>query len=116
MEPITVNGQAYRVVRLLGRGKGGYSYLAERDGSLCVLKQIHHEPCAYYSFGDKLEAEKRDYRRLRAAGIRIPAMLACDDRAERIVKEYVEGETVMERLRRGAPADGYLPQARQMAA
>ena len=31
-ETMTVNGNAYTIVRLLGKGKGGYSYLAERDG------------------------------------------------------------------------------------
>ena len=46
-EQMTVNGQNYSIVKLLGRGKGGYSYLAERDGKQYVLKQIHHEACCY---------------------------------------------------------------------
>ncbi len=44
-EKMTVSGQEYRIIRLLGHGKGGYSWLAERDGMEVVLKQIHHEPC-----------------------------------------------------------------------
>ncbi len=114
-EKTDVNGQTYNMVRLLGHGKGGYSYLAERDGKRYVLKQIHHEPCDYYQFGNKIEAELRDYERLRAAGIRIPEMIACDVRAERIVKEYIEGDTVFEMLSRGLSVEAYLPQARQMA-
>ena len=51
MDIITVNHIAYNVIRLLGHGKGGYSYLVEKDGCQYVLKQIHHEPCNYYSFG-----------------------------------------------------------------
>lgn len=74
-ETLTVNGVAYRIEKLLGKGKGGYSYLAERDGQRFVLKQIHHEPCDYYTFGNKIEAECSDYRRLQEAGIRIPRML-----------------------------------------
>ena len=70
-ETMTVCGLDYRIVKLLGHGKGGYSYLAERDGHSVVLKQIHHEPCAYYQFGDKIEAELRDYGRLRTAGRRV---------------------------------------------
>ena len=58
---ITVNDISYRIVRLLGKGKGGYSYLAELDGQPVVVKQIHHEPCDYYSFGNKIKAELRDY-------------------------------------------------------
>ena len=88
-QTMTVCGKTYRVIRLLGHGKGGYSYLAEREGLPVVLKQIHHEPCDYYTFGNKIEAEIRDYGRLRQAGIRIPRMMAADTEAERIVKEYI---------------------------
>ena len=31
---MTACGQAYGIVKLLGHGKGGYSYLAEREGLL----------------------------------------------------------------------------------
>ena len=93
---LTVNETQYRILRLLGKGKGGYSYLAERDGQQVVVKQIHHEPCDYYAFGNKIEAELRDYERLQKAGIRIPGMQAVDRNAERIVKDYIEGPTVMD--------------------
>ena len=108
-------GQEYSILRLLGHGKGGYSYLVRQDGKLFVLKQIHHEPCDYYTFGDKIEAECRDYERLKQAGIRIPEMLAADRETERIVKEYIEGETVFDRIRNGGSAEPYLPQVREMA-
>ena len=41
---MTVCGEEYRIIRLLGHGKGGYSYLAEREGRQAVLKQIHRLP------------------------------------------------------------------------
>ena len=113
---LDVCGKTYRMIRLLGKGKGGYSYLAEGDGGPVVLKQIHHEPCDYYSFGNKIEAELRDYQRLKDAGIRIPAMIAVDPETERIVKEYVEGDTVFDRICAGKSADPYLGQVREMAA
>ncbi len=69
---MNVNQKEYKIVKLLGHGKGGYSYLAEREGKFYVLKQIHHEPCEYYSFGNKIEAEQNDYNRLLQTGIRIP--------------------------------------------
>ncbi len=115
-EELTVLGRPYRILRLLGHGKGGYSYLAEGGDGPVVLKQIHHEPCAYYSFGDKLEAERRDYERLRSAGIRVPRMLAIDAGTERIVKEYIEGETVLDLVRYGRAVDACLAQVREMAA
>ena len=115
-ETAAVCGKEYRIIRLLGHGKGGYSYLAERDGAHAVLKQIHHEPCDYYAFGNKIEAEQRDYERLQAAGIRIPQMLAIDVDAEHIVKEYIEGPTIFELVKNGTSATSYLAQVRDMAA
>ena len=115
-QELTVNKKSYRIVRLLGKGKGGYSYLAECDGQQAVIKQIHHEPCDYYTFGNKIEAELRDYERLQNAGIRIPRMHAVDRDAERIVKDYIEGPTVMELVSSGASVEPYLPQVRDMAA
>lgn len=115
-EQMLVCGQACSVVRLLGHGKGGYSWLVRRDGREAVLKQIHHEPCDYYTFGNKIEAECRDYARLKQAGIRIPRMLAVDRESERILKEYIEGETVFDLVRTGRSAEPYLGQVREMAA
>ena len=100
---VLVNGEKYITYRMLGKGKGGYSYLAKRLGlpegeivfksfdtqkeehidesrltvslltdsfpsgymfdgfdivpmGYVLLKKIHHEPCDYYSFGNKIEA------------------------------------------------------------
>ena len=63
-DTMTVNDAEYRVIRLLGKGKGGYSYLVTDGTAQYVLKQIHHETCAYYTFGDKLRSELRDYETL----------------------------------------------------
>lgn len=112
---IAVNSAEYSIIRLLGKGKGGYSYLAERGGERVVLKQIHHEPCSYYTFGNKIEAEKNDYQRLLDAGIRIPKMLDIDTGNERIVKEYIEGDTIFDMVKNGMPVDTYIKQIRIMA-
>ena len=114
-DTLTVNAKEYEIPRLLGRGKGGYSYLASREGKLAVLKQIHHEPCSYYSFGNKIEAERHDYMRLKQAGIRIPEMLDIDVGTERIVKEYIEGRSVYELVCGDRPVAPYIAQVRQMA-
>ena len=114
-ESMAVCGRDYGIIRLLGHGKGGYSYLAESGGQMVVIKQIHHEPCDYYSFGNKIEAEIRDFSRLKSAAIRIPEMLAADVDSERIVKEYIDGPTVLELVRSGASVEAYLPQVREMA-
>ena len=114
-ESIRVNQTEYRILKLLGHGKGGYSYLVQREGNLFVVKQIHHEPCDYYSFGNKIEAEYNDYHRLLLTGIRIPRMLDIDWEQERILKEYIDGPTVYELVKADAMEPAYLAQVREMA-
>lgn len=111
---LDVNGKTYAIVRLLGRGKGGYSYLAKRDDVHVVVKQIHHEPCSYYQFGDKMEAELRDYERLQDVGIAVPKLLDMDRKAERIVKEYIPGDTVYEMIAKDSLPETCLQQVGQM--
>ena len=113
---ITVNQTEYTLHRLLGHGKGGYSYLAEAHGNLFVVKQIHHEPCDYYSFGNKIESEIRDYRKLLQVGIRMPKMLDVDIENQRIVKEYIDGPTIYDLVKNDTLDNSHLRQIREMAA
>ena len=112
---LSVNGKSYEVVRLLGKGKGGYSYLVtDEKGTQYVLKQIHHEPCDYYQFGDKLQSELRDYRRLKDIGIPIPALLEADVENERILKEYIDGPTIAQLVEENRMKQSYYDQIQEM--
>lgn len=111
---LSVNGKDYSILKLLGSGKGGYSYLAEREGSRVVLKQIHHEPCDYYQFGNKIEAEIRDYDRLQRIGIPLPEVIDVDKDNERIIKEYIDGDTVYEMVLEDRLPDTCLEQMKAM--
>ena len=115
-EELSVNGKCFTILKLLGKGKGGYSYLVMDGEGEYVLKQIHHEPCDYYQFGDKLQSELNDYRRLSAIGIRMPRLLDADMEQERILKEYIEGETVFDLVRRDAMDPAYMDQMQAMCA
>ncbi len=114
MERIEVNGKQYTIVKLLGKGKGGYSYLALDGDKEVVVKQIHHEPCDYYSFGNKLEAEINDYKKLLNIGIPMPKMLDVDIEHERIVKEYIDGPTVYEMVLNDFSVSHCIEQVKQM--
>ena len=113
---ISLNGKEYRVLRLLGKGKGGYSYLVTDGKEEYVLKQIHHEPCDYYQFGDKIRSELKDYTTLSEIGIRMPKMLDCDVKNERILKEYIEGDTVECLVEKDEMKEDYFRQVREMCA
>ena len=107
---LSVNGAQYSISQLLGKGKGGYSYLAEREGKRFTLKQIHHEPCDYYTFGDKLQSELRDYNTLHSLGIKLPELYEVDVSNERILKEYIDGDTIAQIVDRDgrAPKEAFV--------
>ena len=114
MEPLSVNGKEYPILKLLGKGKGGYSYLALDGDRRVVLKQIHHEPCDYYSFGNKIETEINDYHRLQSVGIPLPRMIDVDIQKERIIKEYIDGKTVYEMVLHDELPPDCISQVRKM--
>lgn len=110
------NGKEYRTIRLLGKGKGGYSYLVEDEsGYKYVLKKIHHEPCDYYTFGDKFAAELADYEKLSAVGIKMPKLLDYCREEEWLLKEYIEGETVFDTVLKGEVPELCFEQVRHMS-
>ncbi len=109
-----VNGKEYKIIKLLGKGKGGYSYLACDGAKKYVLKQIHHEPCDYYRFGNKIEAEINDYKRLKEIGIKIPAMIDVDIENERILKEFIDGDTIYDLVLRDKMIPSYVEQVKVM--
>ena len=110
----TLSGKNYAVLRFLGKGKGGYSYLVTDGAGRYTLKQIHHEPCDYYTFGDKLGSELRDYERLKAVGIPLPELLAVDREQELILKEYIDGPSIMELVKGDKMIPDYYHQVRAM--
>lgn len=114
METMTVNGREFTVKKLLGKGKGGYSYLVTDGEGEYVVKQIHHEPCAYYQFGDKLASELRDYEKLSALGIPMPRLLAVDRQQERILKAFIPGDTIDVLVRQNRMEDGFFWQMEDM--
>lgn len=113
-DTLSVNEKEYEIIELLGKGKGGYSYLASDGKQRYVLKQIHHEPCSYYQFGNKIQAEINDYNRLKKIGIRIPEMIDVDVENERILKKYIEGSTIYELVKSDCMKNEYIEQVRDM--
>jgi len=111
---LCVNNKEYSVISLLGKGKGGYSYLVTNGKEEYVLKQIHHEPCSYYQFGDKIQSEINDYQRLSKIGVTLPKMLDVDVENERILKEYIEGGTIYDMVADDLDVSEYIEQVRQM--
>ncbi|MCM1325360.1 MAG: phosphotransferase [Bacteroidales bacterium] len=113
---LSVNGKIFSVVKMLGKGNGGYSYLVKDGIGKYVLKQIHQELCDNAPFDSRIEEEIRDYMKLKSIGIKMPAMLDIDTKEERILKEYIEGQTIYELMLRDKIEPSYLKQIQQMCA
>ena len=111
-----LNEKKYEVLRFLGKGKGGYSYLVTDGVGQYTLKKIHHEPCDYYTFGDKLASELRDFERLRTVGIPLPKLLEVDREQELILKEFIDGDSIYEKVLRDEMVPDFYDQVRAMCA
>ena len=114
MKEMCVNEKSYEVIKLLGHGKGGYSYLVTDGTKEYVLKQIHHEPCNYYQFGNKIESEMKDYERVKEIGIPMPKMFEVDMEQERILKEYIKGDTIFDYVLRNEVKPTFVEQMKEM--
>ena len=117
MNEMKFKDKEFNVLKLLGKGKGGYSYLVEDENhNLFVLKKIHHEPCSYYSFPeDKLSLELNDYKRLSSIGINIPKLIDFDKDEDELLKEYIDGPTIESLVKNGNMKDIYIKQVQEMA-
>ena len=75
--------------------------LVKDNNNFYCLKQIHHEPCDYYNFSNKMESELNDYQKIIKIGICIPKMIDYDIEKEIIIKEYIDGYNAMELVENG---------------
>lgn len=115
---MTVNGTPYDVIRLLGRGNGGYSFLVQSQThppTRYVLKQIYYGPYDYYQYANKMQSEIQNYRKLRELGVKLPSLFDVDLERDRILKEYIDGPTVYELVLADQMRDDYLDQIRALA-
>ena len=110
-DTINILGERYKVQKTLGKGKGGYSFLVEDSkGRFFTLKCFHHETVDYYTFStNKVDLELNAYRFLLDSSVKIPRLLYWDRERKIILKEYIEGETALERVERGEDLSSYFP-------
>jgi hypothetical protein len=106
----------FKLKRLLGKGKSGYSHLAEGVDGYCVVKIMHDEPCNYYQFGDnKVSSEISAFEILRDIGINIPRLYYHDSDKKYLIKEYLDGPTAAKWLVNGGEVQKVLPDLFMMA-
>ena len=67
-------------------------------------------------FRDKIQSEIKDYKRLKKIGINIPKMIDVDIDEERILKAYIDGETIFDMVKNDQMEDRFILQVKEMCA
>lgn len=110
-----INNKEYKEIKLLGKGKSGYSFLVQDvDLNFYVAKKIHHEQCDYYTFTDKLQSEIDDYNYLKNI-LNLPKLLDVDYENEIILKEYLDEITIKDMIDNKQNIDNILPMIREIS-
>ncbi|MCL1820528.1 MAG: hypothetical protein FWG36_07735 [Oscillospiraceae bacterium] len=116
-ETISHNGKSFEIIKQIGKGKGGYSYLAKTEETFVVLKKMHYEPCDIYQFEDnKLKSELRDYKILADVEIPMPKLLHMNEDEQILIKEYIDGDTLAEIVAKNELTDEHIIQIYEMCA
>lgn len=93
----------YQIIKYLGKGKSAYSYLIDYEGHPAVLKHIHYEnlDVSYHFEENKLTHELNSYKQLGKTSFLYPKVLTYDDENQYLIKEYIEGELLLDYIAKG---------------
>ena len=85
----------YKIIKILGKGKTGTAYLAEKANSLSgekvVLKVMNKDVEDYNKQLEIFKNEKYSYQRMSKIGVGIPELYEFNEENNYLVKEYIEG-------------------------
>ncbi len=104
-----MNRKDLQIIKHIGKGKSGNSYLCEFGSSQVVLKEMHDEKVDYYHFAkSKIEHELDSYRRLEPLGIKMPQLLSSSLKESYLIKEYIGGKTATELITENSIDQGHI--------
>ena len=83
----------YKIIKTLGKGKTGTSYLVQKadEPNLLVLKVMNTDIPDYEKQLEIFKGEKYSYERMKNIGIGVPKLLEFNEEKKYLVKEYIEG-------------------------
>lgn len=81
----------YDVIKQLGKGKTGISYLVSKDGKNLVLKVMNKDVPDFEKQLEIFRGEKYSYERMAKIGVGVPKLYEFNEQENYLVKEYVDG-------------------------
>ena len=82
----------YKILRTLGKGKTGTSYLVQNeDENLYVLKVMNQDCADYEKQLEIFRGENYSYQRMSKIGEGVPKLIEFNEEKKYLVKEYIEG-------------------------
>ena len=111
---IIVNGISYKVIKIIGKGQAGYSYLLEMNNDYFVLKQFHNEINLKKTVLEKYNDEINIYNMLLDIGILMPKLIYSNSKEHYLIKEYIDGYTLAEIVGKGLLNERHIIQIFKM--
>ena len=81
----------YEIIKQLGKGKTGISYLVKKDNRFCVLKVMNTNVPDFQKQLEIFRGEKYCYERMSKIGVGVPKLYEFNEEKNYLVKEYIEG-------------------------
>ena len=81
----------YEIIKQLGKGKTGISYLVKKDDIFCVLKVMNTNVPDFQKQLEIFRGEKNCYERMSKIGVGVPKLYEFNEEKNYLVKEYIEG-------------------------
>ena len=106
-----IAGKEALLFELIKQGTNGDTYLAEYNDKVVIVKQLYDAVCDRFEDKTLIESELEGYNILKTAGIKVPNIIAYDEEALCIVKEYIQGPTILQMIQNHEDIDQYIPQA-----
>ena len=91
---IVADGISYEIIKLIGKGQAGYSYLSKADENYFVVKIFDDDNNLIDNILNKFNQEIEAYYILFDIGIPIPKLIYKDNKEHYLIKEYIDGNTL----------------------
>ena len=93
-DEIVADGILYKIIKLIGKGQAGYSYLSKANEQYFVIKIFDDDNNIIENIQNKYNKEIEAYYVLLNIGLPIPKLIYKNEKEHYLIKEYIDGDTL----------------------